>query len=393
MTKHTMGRRGPTGKALSRRNFLKGGLGLGAVSALGLTGCSLTAPERADDLGGTSQLRMLNWVDYIDVTSEDGSSVGTVDRIKADVGIQVTYDEGYTDSYDGYQYLLDQTVNRQTPAYDIVVPVYWRAAQMIQAGWAEPVPLELVPNHVNLDPAYMTNSWDRGSRLQMPWQSGITGIAYDPALTGQPIRSINDLFSPRLKARVGFINDMREAVGLAMLANGDDPSRATLRSAEAGLDRVRDAIQSGQAVVTADDFDDRLKSGELAAVMAWSGDVVLLQEERPDIEFVIPDEGAIQWFDAMVIPQGAQNRAAAARFMNYVYDPTNAARITAYLGFISPVLGVQETLRKSGGELAVLADNPLIFPDAAARNRLFTWGGLDQKTETRLDDEFLRLVP
>ncbi len=378
-------------RTVSRRTLLKGGVGLGALSALGLAGCSFGGSSNGEDLGGSTVLRMMNWTDYIDPT--DGSSLGTVDRIRADLGIQVAYEEGYTDSYDGYQYLLDQTVNRKSPAYDLVVPVYWRAAQMIDAGWVEPVPLELVPNHVNLDPAYMTNSWDRGSRLQMPWQTGTTGIAYDPALTGQPIRSIKDLFNPRLKGRVGFINDMREAVGLAMLANGDDPSRATLRSAEAGLDRVRDAIQSGQAVVTADDFDDRLKSGELAAVMAWSGDVALLQEERPDIEFVIPDEGAIQWFDAMVIPKGATNVAAAGRFMNYVYDPANAAKITAYLGFISPVLGVQETLRASGGDLAALADNPLLFPDFAARNRLYTWGGLDSKTETRLDDEFLRLVP
>ncbi len=383
----------PRRRGLSRRSFLRGGVGLGAMSVLGLSGCSLGGNSSADDLGGSTQLRMLNWSDYIDLTSDDGTSLGTIDRIRAEQGVQVEYSTDYTDSYEGYQLILDRAVNQNSPAYDIVVPVFWRAAEMIRNGWAEPVPLELVPNHVNLDPAYMTNSWDRGSRYQMPWQAGVTGIAYDPKLTGRPITSIADLFDPRLKGRVGIIGEMRESVALAMLANGDDPSRPTTRTAQAGLALVKDAVQTGQAVITYEDFADKLETGELAAAMAWAGDAWLLQTKRPDIQFIIPAEGAIRWFDTMVIPKGAANVAAAGRFMNFVYDPANAARITAYMGTNSPVLGTQDALRALGDENALLADNKLLFPDAADRNRLFTWGELDAEVETRLDEEFLRLVP
>lgn len=388
-----LGRPAPRRRGLSRRSFLKGGLGLGALSALGLSSCSFGGDGNREDLGGSTQVRMLNWSDYIDLTAEDGSSLGTIDRIRADKGIEVAYRTDYTDSYEGFQLILDEAVNQKNPAFDIVVPVFWRAAEMIRNGWAEPIPLELVPNHVNLDPAYMTNSWDRGSRYQLPWQAGITGIAYDPQLTGRPITSVGDLFDPRLKGRVGIIGEMREAVGLAMLANGDDPSLPTTQSAEAGLALVKDAVQTGQAIITYEDFADKLASGELAAAMAWPGDTFLLQASRPDIEFVIPQEGAIRWFDTMVIPKRAANVAAASLFMNYVYEPANAARITAYMGTISPVLGTQDVLRASGGEEAALADNPLLFPDAAERNRLFTWGGLDADRETRLDEDFLRLIP
>lgn len=335
---------------------------------------------------------MLNWPDYIDPAADDGS--GTLARAEAEIGVSVDYLDAYTDNYDGWDLVLANAVGTSPPAYDIVVPTNWRAAQMIEQGWAERLPIEVIPNHVNLDPQYMTNAWDRGSRFQMPWQAGITGIAYDPALTERPLNSVTDLFDPAFAGRVGFIGEMREAVGLAMLANGDDPSRPTVSGAEAGLALVRAAIESGQVgAVTFNEFADLLEQGELVAAMAWSGDTALLRDRRPDIEFVIPDEGGIRWFDTMVIPAGAANIGAAGRFMNFVYDPANAARITSRVGYISPVLGVQEELASQGGASRELAENPILFPDAATRNRLFTWGGLDAADESRIDDEFNELVP
>jgi spermidine/putrescine transport system substrate-binding protein len=371
---------------MSRRSFL---IGLGAA---GLAACGTDAGSAATyDLGGSTRLTMLNWPDYIDPT--EGDETGTIDRIKLDAGLDVSYQPLYTDNEEGYQLILDNAIGSSPPLYDLVVPTNWRAAQMIDQGWAEPLPIEVIPNHVNLDPAYMTNAWDRGSRYQMPWQAGITGIAYDPALTGRPLTSVEDLFDPAFAGRVGVIGEMREAVGLVMLAGGDDPSRPTVAGATAALDRIQGAVADGQiGAVTFGEFADLLEGGELVAAMAWSGDTALLRGRRPDIEFVIPDEGGIQWFDTMVIPAGARNIEAAGAFMDYVYNPVNAARITAWVGYISPVLGVQDELTAAGGDLAELARDPLLFPDDAVRTRLFTWGGLDEDDEAALDAEFAELV-
>ena len=69
-----------------------------------------------------------------------------------------------------------------------------------------------------------------------------------------------------------------------------------------------------------------------------------LQYDRPDIQFVIPEEGGMSWYDTMVIPKGAPNAYAAADFMNFVYDPVQAAQLTAYVQFVSPVKGVRDEL-------------------------------------------------
>lgn len=386
------------GRTLGRREFI---LGLGAV---GLSACSTGGQAATFDLGNRSSLSILTWDEYIDADDANDPFYpgGTLDAFSGSGSSNIApgglkYSPLYTDNYSGFDLILETSIKSgpdEPPLYDIVIPTNWRAAQLIGNGQAEPLPIELIPNHVNIDPAFLTNAWDRGCRYQMPWQAGITGIAYNPAATDGPLNSINDLFAPSLRGRVGFIGEMREAVGLAMLANGDDPSRPTRATAEAGLDMIEEAAASGQVgAFTFEDFSDKLATGELAAAMAWSGDTALLQASRPDIEFIVPDEGAIQWFDTMVIPKYTSNLGAAGDFMNYVYDPAVAANITEWVQYVSPVIGVEEELLGRGGAAAELARNPVLFPDSATRARLYTWGGLDQVDEDALDERYQSLLP
>ncbi len=374
---------------LRRRDVLGGA---GALAALTLAGCgSGDASVSSIDLGGRTNLSILNWELYID-PDEDGAE-GTITRAERERSISVTYDDSYQDNIGAWNDLITPALaNGRRLPYDIITPTYWLAGRMIERGWAEQLPIEVIANHVNIDPAYLTQPWDRGARFHMPWQAGITGIAYDPALTGRPITSILDLFDPAFAGRVGIIGEMRETVPFAMLLNGDDPSRPTEESADRALAMFEDARASGQiAAVTFGDFAEKLNTGELWLAMAWSGDTVILQADRPDISFVVPDEGAVRWFDTMVIPKGSQNVAAAGEWMDFVYDPANAALITAWVQYISPVVGVREELQRLGGDAAELARNPILFPDDETKRRLFTWGGLPIAVEDQLDARFARL--
>ena len=376
-------------RGFSRRRFLEASGAVAAAAALG--GCTTGRGQRSlpTGAGGTGQLRVLNWPDYIDV--DDGGNEGTVSRFSAAANVEVDYVEEYNGNEEAFADVFEPTLGEgRATGYDVIVPTYWAVARMLDRGWLEQVPIERVPNHVNIDPAFLGMPWDRGARYHMPWQVGITGIAYNPALTGgREIRAVADLFDPALRGRVGMVTEMRETVALTMLTQGADPSRATVRAANAALDRLESAASDGQiARFTANEFVDALRDGQFAACLAWSGDIIQLQRERPDIRFVIPVEGGIRWFDSMVIPLGAENLVAAADWMNFVYDPANAARITEAVQYISPVLGVREELRRAGGEAAALADNPILFPDDETRRRLYFWSGLDAEAEDELQARF-----
>jgi len=363
-------------RRLTRRQFL--GRSAAAAALVGLTGCVGGALEE-DIVTASSQLRVLNWSEYIDPDLIAG--------VGAELGLGIDYQELWEDNYSGQDLFGSQ--------WDIVTPTNWLAAQYIGEGAVQRLPVEFIPNHANIDPVFLTNGWDRGARFHMPWQSGITGIAYDPELTGRELTSVSDLFAPDLRGRVAMIGEMREAVGLVMLGNGDDPARPTSGQAEAAYAELLAANDAGQFHSWVfNEFTDLLSSGQVAASMAWSGDVVQLQLERPDIQFVIPEEGAIQWFDTMVIPTGSANAEGAARWMNTFYDPVVAAANTQWVQYISPVVGVADELRSLGGEAAELADNPLLFPDDETQRRLFIWGGLDSTADEQdLDDRFAGFLP
>ena len=127
-----------------------------------------------------------------------------------------------------------------------------------------------------------------------------------------------------------------------MLGMGLDPSVVDEDGALAALDQIEQATNDGQIrAFTGNEYLRSLESGDFVACIAWSGDIVQLQYDRPDIQFVIPEEGGMSWYDTMVIPKGSPNAYAAADWMNFVYDPVQAAQLTAYVQYVSPVEGRQ----------------------------------------------------
>ncbi len=386
-----------------RRALLAGGGVLGAAAVVagvlkvtGDGGGTNTSSGGSGSLSGSlgagdQDVRILNWQAYIDV-SEDGLT-GTVDRFAAKSGIGVDYSENLNDNNEFYAKEIEPYLGTgNVTNWDIVCPTNWMAARMKGLGWLEPLPVDLIPNRANLDPSFLGNAWNFGATHGLPWQAGITGIAYNPKLTGRPFGSINDLFDPAFKGKVAMLTEMRDSVGLTMLAMGADPRLLDEDAALAALEKISQANAGGQfRAFTGNEYLRSLESGDFVACVAWSGDVVQLDPEL-GIEFIIPEEGGMSWYDTMVIPKGAANGVAAAQWMNFVYDPVQAAQITSYVQYISPVKGVRDELVKLGGDAAALADSPILFPSDEDAARLNVFATLPDEVDARLTAEFLRIT-
>lgn len=341
---------------------------------------------------GADDVRILNWQAYID-PSEDGG-VGTVERFTQGTGIKVEYSEDFNDNNETYAREIEPYLaNGKTTNFDIMCPTNWMAARLKDLNWLEPLPTSLIPNRVNLEDRFLRDAWNFGATHGLPWQAGITGIAYNPELAGRELKSINDLLDPEFKGRVAALTEMRDTLGLMMLALGHDPKVLDEDAANEAMELLAQLTSDGHfRAFTGNEYLRSLESGDFVACVAWSGDIVQLQYTRPDIQFIIPEEGAMSWYDTMVIPKGAPNGVAAAEWMNFVYDPEQAALLTAYVQYITPVKGVRDELVKLGGDYAPLADSPILFPSDEDSLRLNVFASLPEELESSLTDRFLEIT-
>ncbi len=302
----------PPDRRFGRRALIGGGIVVGAAAVVGgvvaATGGGGGGSSSGTDAGGVgtgdSEVRILNWQAYID-PSEEGK-IGTVARFKRDIKITATYSENFNDNNEVYNRELAPVLSQgKTIGYDIVCPTNWMAARLKGLGWVDPLPVAWIPNRDNLEERFLTQKWDYGASWHLPWQAGITGMAYNPALTGRALTSVNDLFDPAFKGKVAMLTEMRDTVGLVMLGLDIDPTVVDEQGAMAALDKIAQATSDGQIrAFTGNEYLRSLESGDFVACIAWSGDIVQLNYDRPDIKFVVPQEGGMSWYDTMVIPKG-----------------------------------------------------------------------------------------
>ncbi len=273
---------------------------------------------------------------------------------------------------------------------DIMVLTDWMAARNVRLGYLEPLDKDNIPNAKNLQPTLKSPPWDPKRTYSLPWQSGMTAIGYNRARTGRELRSWKDMLDPKFEGRVSFLSDAREIANAFMLMDGKDPASAGIDDVLAAVERVDEVNRSGQIRrFTGNDYTTDLTKGNLWACMAYSGDVIQLQADNPDLEFVIPEEGATLWSDNMLIPKEAEHPYAAEVYMNYVYDPEVAAKIAAWVNYVTPVVGAKEVLAKSD---AKLAENPLIFPDDATLAKLHPYVNLNEEEERQMNEAMQAVV-
>jgi spermidine/putrescine transport system substrate-binding protein len=373
---------------LGRRDFMrKAAFGVGAIAV----GPSLLAACGDDDDGdsasggggGSSKaLVHSNWPAYMDEE--------TVDLFRQESGIDLRYNEDLNDNNEFFAKVQPDLSAGRNPGADIVTPSYWLAARMIGLDWVEEIPFDDIPNAENLVPDLRNPVWDPDGRFSLPWQSGLSGIAYNVAATGRDLGSFDDLFDPAFRGKIGMLTEMRDTIGLAMLADGKDVSDPdlTFDDASGAFERIERAKADGQIrQFTGNDYMDDLAAGNFVACVGWSGDISQLALDNPDLRFVIPEAGGMRWSDVMVLALDAPNIGNAAKWMDYVYDPVNAARIAAYVGYNSPVQGVREELRKDP-ETAPLADSPLMFPDEETLAQTHVFASLDEDEEAKFEERF-----
>jgi len=339
------------------------------------SGAFLTVPGVLAACGGSSSkssgsdhtlaktLRFSNWPLYIDV-DEKTKKHPTLDMFTKKTGVNVQYIEDINDNATYFGKIQGPLSRGQSIDRDIIVMTdnSRYPSLLIKKGWVEKLDKSAIPNFKNLVPALQHPNWDQNRDYSLPWQSGLTGLAYNDKLT-EPVLTVPDLLeNPKLKGKVTLLEGMGDTMPLVMFANGDDPAKVTDASWDRAMKRIKQAVDSGQIrQFTGNDYSGPLAKGDLKACFAWSGDVVQLEADNKHLHWNLPKDGGGIWTDNMLIPKGA-NVYTASVYMNFAYDPHIAALIEDYVNYICPVKGAKAELEKID---PAVANNTLIFPTNA----------------------------
>jgi spermidine/putrescine transport system substrate-binding protein len=329
-----------------------------------------------------TNLNFANWPLYIDKK--------TIKDFEKEYNAKVKYSEEINDNEEFFGKIRQPLSSGTDIKRDIVTLTDWMAARMVRLGYVQALDKKNIPNFKNLQPSLADPAWDPGRKTSMPWQSGMTGIGFNKDKVGREIKSLNDLFDPKFKGRASMLGDARDASNFMLLRKGIKPEDAKIDDVLAAIEDLDKENRKGQIRrFTGNDYTTDLTKGNLWIAQVYSGDMVQLKADNPNLDFVIPEEGATLWTDNMQIPKTSKNQYAAETMMNYVYDPEVAAQIAAYVNYVTPVVGAKEALAAKDPDTA---DNQLIFPDDDTLSQLHPFVNLNEEEEKQMNEAMQAVV-
>jgi spermidine/putrescine transport system substrate-binding protein len=324
-----------------------------------------------------------NWPLYI-----DKKVLKTFDK---QFGGHVKYVEDINDNDEFYGKVRQQLQANQSINRDIVVLTDPMAGKWVRNRYVQPLDKRNLPNVVsNLVDNLKSIPYDKQREFTVPWQSGAIGLGYNPKKTGRELHSINDVFDPAFKGRVTMLSEPYDSANSVLLGMGINPTTAKIDQILKAIEKIQVAADANQfRRFTGNDYSTDLTKGNIWVALAYSGDIVQLQSDNPDLKFVYPDEGAMFFTDNMMIPNKAEHVYAAETMMNFVYEPEIAAKLAIYVNYLSPVKGVKEIVEKTDPDIA---NNPLIFPPDEIRAKLHPYPALSDTDERTMKEAMAKVT-
>ncbi len=315
-------------------------------------------------------VNVYNWSDYI---AED-----TIEKFEAETGIKVVYDV-----YDSNE-VLEAKMLTGNSGYDVVVPTSDFLQRQVAAGAYQPLDKSKLPNLANMDESLMANAavYDPGNEYATIYMWGTTGIGYNEGMVTErlgedyEVNSWDLVFNPETAAKLAdcgitVLDAPTELIPAAMNYLGLDPRSTDAADLEAGAELLM-SVRPYIRYFHSSQYINDLANGDVCVSVGWSGDVFIAQaraaeaENGVDVLYVIPDEGALQWFDMMAIPVDAPHPDNAHTFINFIMDAQITADITNYVWYANANAASMPLVDEE------ITSDPGIFPTEAAKEHL--WG-------------------
>lgn len=376
----------------SRRDFLRVAVAGAAGLALGVGAGYMARQGEVDSLNERirelasragveleEEFNLYNWTWY--------ANLELIDQWAKENGIRLTIDH-----YESNDELV-ATLELGTVSYDLVVPSASYIPSLIEKGLLQKIDLDKIPNVEYIPESFMGREWDPDNEYTVIYSYGTTAVAYnEDKLGGDEITSWGDLFDVdnpdsiirRHAGKVTMLEESIEVMDAAAIYLGYPIDTMDENQLQDIADLLIAQKQYLYGYVSTEAIMENLPTGSLFYIsQAWNGDIagiiyesseteVLMGIANPQIKYVVPEEGAVAWFDNFAIPANAKNIENAHAFINWFLDPVISAihTMTVKYPFPAGIKYVPEILR----------NDPTIFVPESLYDKLY-WTMLTPELE------------
>ena len=339
--------------------------------SLALAGCSggsgtASQPGAAD----RGVVNVYNWGVYIDES--------VLDEFTAQTGIKDNYD-----TYESNESMYGVLKN-DGASYDVVIPSDYMISRMIEEDMLEPLDFDNIPNFSDIDPNLKNPDYDPENQYSVPYMWGLLGVIYNTAMVDGAPDSWSILFDENYSGQILMFNNSRDALGVALKYlgysyNTTDPAQIT--AATDLLIQQKPLVQS----YVMDEIFEKMQGNSAAIGAYYYGDYLTMADVNPDLAFCLPKEGTNLYVDAMCIPKGAENKANAEAFINFMCSTSVGLANVEETWYSSPLLSVREELDPE------VSEDPYAYPDDAVLEQCESFRNLPEDILALYDSEWTRL--
>ena len=254
----------------------------------------------------------------------------TVEEFEKEYGIKVNI-ETFDDMETMYQKL-----SKGGTKYDVVLVSDALMPRMIDQNLLQELNKDNVPNISQIDEAYLNLEIDPGNKYSIPYMFGTVGLIYNKDVVTEKVDSWDILWNEKYKDKIFMFDTYRDTLGAALKKLNYSLNSTNPKELEEAKQLLLDQRKLVNPIYGVDNGTTMIPAGETDINMIWSGEGLNLQDEYPNLVYVVPKEGANFWIDSLCIPANAKNVSAAEKFINFVSDKESALRIADEIGYTTP---------------------------------------------------------
>ncbi|KRM19913.1 spermidine putrescine abc transporter permease component potc [Ligilactobacillus hayakitensis DSM 18933 = JCM 14209] len=316
-------------------------------------------------------LNIYNWGDYIDPE--------LIKEFEKQSGYKVNYE-----TFDSNEAMYTK-IKQGGTSYDIAIPSEYMIEKMKSQKLLVPLDKSKIKGLNNIDPKFLNQPFDKHNKYSVPYFWGTLGIIYnDKYVKPGSIQTWNDLWNPKYKNQIMFVDGAREFMGLGLNSLGYSLNSKNDAQIKEAYGKLKQLTPNAKAFV-ADEIKTYMKSNEASIAVTFSGEAADMLAENKHLHYVIPKDQTNLWFDNIVIPKTSKNQKGAYEFINFMLEPKNAAKNAEYIGYATPNKKAKEILPKS------ITNNRQFYPDDEMLNKMEVYQNLGSTYLEKYNDYFLEL--